>query len=658
LLADTLAATCSLQKADGLLIGAKKFARQRRADRGEVKLARSPHVFRVVQNLSMKRHRSAAHKPEMRSTANPVASVRRRTGQAIRKPLDKLEVQVQKRTVELSQANKALREEAARLSAIIATQYEIAIAACNFTDVMTLIAKRTQKLTRAKGAAIELIERDELVYRAGTGMASRHVGLRLAIASSLSGECMRLNETLRCDDTESDPRVNREACRKIGLRSMVVVPLYHCGGPVGVLKVLSTEPAAFSERDARTLQLMAGLIGAAMSNAAELESRQALLAERTSTVAALETRARQQNAIAQLSQRALEGLDLRALLGDAVELILQILEVEYCSVIELLLDGSGLLLRAGAGWKEGYVGLVKLSAGRESPAGFALFSNSAVIIEDLATETRFCQPEFLSDHGVVSAATVIIHGRSKPYGVLGAYTIKRRKFTNDDIHFIQSVANVLAAVIDRRQLEEELLAISGREQQRIGQDLHDGLCQQLVGIEFRNSVLVEQLTNEEAKTEATMIGELIRNATRQARLLAKGLSPVQLDAAGLMSALHELTSNASKLFNVCCRFECPHPVFVADNIVATHLYRIVQEAISNAVKHGQAKFIIVTLTCIADQLTLRIWNNGVALPECPSTKGGLGLRIMQYRAEMIGATLKINSTVDKGATVECKFKVN
>ena len=189
------------------------------------------------------------------------------------------------------------------------------------------------------------------------------------------------------------------------------------------------------------------------------------------------------------------------------------------------------------------MGHVKFVASRESPAGLALSSNSPVIIEDLATEARFRKPQFLLDHEVVSAATVIIHGRSRPYGVLGAYTIKRRKFTNDDIHFIQSVANVLAAAIDRRQLEEELLAISGREQQRIGQDLHDGLCQQLVGIEFRNSVLVQQLAKEEeAKTEATMIGELIRDAIRQARLLAKGLSPVQLDAAGLMSALHELAS--------------------------------------------------------------------------------------------------------------------
>jgi signal transduction histidine kinase len=254
---------------------------------------------------------------------------------------------------------------------------------------------------------------------------------------------------------------------------------------------------------------------------------------------------------------------------------------------------------------------------------------------------------------------VVIPGRGKPYGLLGAYTTKRRKFTNDDVHFVQLVANVVAAVIDRRQLEEELLAISGREQRRIGQDLHDGLCQQLVGIEFRNSVLVQQLAKQvEAKTEAMRIGELIRDVTRQARLLAKGLSPVQLDATGLMSALQELTSNASKLFNVSCRFECPQPVLIGDNAVATHLYRIVQEAISNAVKHGQARSIIVRLIGSADQTTLRVWNNGAGFSVDANAEGGLGLRIMQYRAEMIGATLKISSDSREGTAVTCTFKMN
>jgi signal transduction histidine kinase len=611
----------------------------------------------------MKRRKNTIAELETASIAGSEITGPRRE-EALRKSAEELEIRVRERTVELTRANKELRDDAERLSAIIATQHDIVTAGHDFMTVMRLIAERTQKLTRASGAAIELIERDELVYRVGNGIASRHVGLRLAIASSLSGQCMRLNEILRCDDTETDPRVDREACRKVGLRSMIVVPLHHNGRAVGVLKVLSTDPSAFAERDARALQLMAGLIGAAMSNAAEFESRQALLAERTSAVAALEIRARQQNAIAQLSQHALEGCDLPTLLEDAVALILQILEVEYCSVLELLPDGKALLLRAGAGWKEGSVGHAKLIAGRESPAGFTLLSSSPVILEDLGTETRFRGPQLLLNHGVASGVTVVIHGRCKPYGVLGAYTTKQRKFTNDDVHILQSVSSVLAAAIDRRKLEEELLAISGREQQRIGQDLHDGLCQQLVGIEFRNSVLALQLAKEEAakgeaaKTEAERIGELIRDATRQARLLAQGLSPVQLEANGLMSALEELTSNASKLFNITCRFECPRPVLVADNTVATHLYRIVQEAITNAVKHGHAKSIIVSLSSSADESTLKITNNGAEFPAGANAKGGLGLRIMEYRADMIGATLKIGSTKGKGTTVACTFKMN
>jgi signal transduction histidine kinase len=300
-----------------------------------------------------------------------------------------------------------------------------------------------------------------------------------------------------------------------------------------------------------------------------------------------------------------------------------------------------------------------LIAGRESPAGFTLLSSSPVILEDLGTETRFRGPQLLLNHGVASGVTVVIHGRCKPYGVLGAYTTKQRKFTNDDVHILQSVAGVLAAAIDRRKLEEELLAISGREQQRIGQDLHDGLCQQLAGIEFRNSVLALQLAKGgAAKTEAERIGELIRDATRQARLLAQGLSPVQLEANGLMSALEELTSNAAKLFNITCRFECPRPVLVADNTVATHLYRIVQEAITNAVRHGHAKSVVVSLSSSADESTLKITNNGAEFPAGANAKGGLGLRIMEYRADMIGATLKIGSTKGKGTTVACTFKMN
>ena len=378
----------------------------------------------------------------------------------------------------------------------------------------------------------------------------------------------------------------------------------------------------------------------------------------TSAVAALEARARQHTAIAELSQRALEGHDLSSLLADAVSLVLRTLGVEFCKVLELLANGDILLLRAGAGWKEGHAGHATLPAGRASHGGFTLLSSSPVIVDDFKTETRFHAPSLFIEHGIRSGISVIIHGRGKPYGVLGAHTAQQRKFTADDVHFLQSVANVLATAIERRGLEEELLNISSREQRHIGQDLHDGLCQQLVGIEFRNSVLVQQLQDAPAaQAEAAKIGESIRDVTRQARSLARGLSPVQIEANGLMAALDALTANAAKLFCLSCSFECPRAVLVENPMVATHLYRIAQEAIGNANKHAQAKSIVLSLKQSDGDLTLTVKDNGHGFERGSRVTEGMGLRIMEYRADMIGAMLRVDSTIGKGTTVACRLKV-
>jgi PAS domain S-box-containing protein len=375
-------------------------------------------------------------------------------------------------------------------------------------------------------------------------------------------------------------------------------------------------------------------------------------------LAALEARAHQQNAVAEVSQRALEGRDLVSLLDDTVFLVPKILGVEFCKVLELLPKGDSLLLRAGAGWKAGYVGRARLPAGLESHGGFTLFSRSPVIVEDLQTETRFRAPPLFLEHGIRSGISVIIHGRGRPYGILGAHSAQQRKFTGDDVHFLQSVANVLAAAIERRALEEELLNISSREQRHIGQDLHDGLCQQLVGIEFRNSVLVQQLANiPAAQAEAAQIGEFIRDVTRQARSLARGLSPVQIESNGLMAALGGLTSNAAKLFNLACSFQCPQPVLFENPSTATHLYRIAQEAIGNAIKHGQTKSIIVSLKQSNGEVTLTIKDDGSGFTREISKTEGMGLRIMEYRADMVGATLRIDSMIGKGTTVACRLKM-
>ncbi|HEU5329940.1 MAG TPA: GAF domain-containing protein [Thermomicrobiales bacterium] len=170
---------------------------------------------------------------------------------------------------------------------------------------------------------------------------------------------------------------------------------------------------------------------------------------------ALQIRARQQAAIATLGQRALAGADLDALTDEAAAVVAAMLEVEFCKVLELLPDDEALLLRSGVGWQEGYVGRAIVGADTDSPAGYTLRSSEPVIVHDLRTETRFSGPPLMTDHGVVSGITAIIHGRERPFGVLGADTTAPRTFTRDDIHFLQAAANVLATAIERKRAEEE-----------------------------------------------------------------------------------------------------------------------------------------------------------------------------------------------------------
>jgi len=388
-----------------------------------------------------------------------------------------------------------------------------------------------------------------------------------------------------------------------------------------------------------------------------VRARTSELAYATQTaVAAFENRARQQSAVAELSRRALEGRDLTSVLDDAVSLVTKVLEVEFCEILELA--ENALFLRAGIGWKEGSVGKISLPIGLGSHGGFTVLSSSPVVVEDLKAETRFKAPTFFLEHGIRSGISVIIHGRGKPYGILGAHTKRQRSFTGDDVHFLQSVADSLAAATERRVLEEELLKASSREQQRIGQDLHDSLCQQLAGIEFQNSVLVQQLSKTpEAQAEAAHIGELIRNATKQARALARGLSPVEIEPNGLMAALNSLAINATNLFRVHCSFECPQPVLLENRASATHLYRIAQEAIGNAVKHGQAKRIVVILKRVDGELIMTVKDNGAGFSQDGRAIEGMGLRIMEYRADMIGAMLRIDSLKGEGTTVACRLRL-
>lgn len=170
--------------------------------------------------------------------------------------------------------------------------------------------------------------------------------------------------------------------------------------------------------------------------------------------------ARLQAALAELGERALRGQGSREVTDHAVTAIAWNLDVDYCKVLELLPGGEDLLLRSGMGWEPALVGHAKVGSGTDSQAGYTLLSDKPVVVLDLRTERRFVGSPLLRDHGVVSGMSVVIVTHKGPYGVLGAHTRRLRRFTDDEVNFLQAVANVLAAAIERERDEERLRRVN------------------------------------------------------------------------------------------------------------------------------------------------------------------------------------------------------
>ena len=210
-------------------------------------------------------------------------------------------------------------------------------------------------------------------------------------------------------------------------------------------------------------------------------------------------------------------------------------------------------------------------------------------------------------------------------------------------------------ILERKQLERQLLEISEREQRRIGQDLHDGLGQELTGMRYLNNVLQEKLAQKSLPeaADAQRLAQLLDQAKSQIRQLARGLHPVSPEALGLMTAMRQLADNVARLHNVVCRFDCPRPVLIADNVVATHLFRIAQEAVNNAIQHGRARQITLGLKADNGSLDLEVTNDGRSRATRRPRQQGIGLQIMKSRSEAMGAVLHVRSLAPRGMLVRC-----
>jgi len=217
-------------------------------------------------------------------------------------------------------------------------------------------------------------------------------------------------------------------------------------------------------------------------------------------------------------------------------------------------------------------------------------------------------------------------------------------------------------ISEKRRLEKELLFISDREKQLIGQELHDGLTQHLTGIDLLGKGLAQKLERKaipEAK-EVTKIVDLVNQANTKARDLAKGLFPATLEFQGLIAALRELAITTDKEFKTNCTFKCSshRGINNKDLEFLNHLYRIAQEAVRNARSHGKGKSIKIILQTDSNKCQLIVSDDGKGISAKSYNSKGMGMHIMEYRAHLIGGTLNIKSFPNRGTRITCEVPLN
>jgi PAS domain S-box-containing protein len=227
----------------------------------------------------------------------------------------------------------------------------------------------------------------------------------------------------------------------------------------------------------------------------------------------------------------------------------------------------------------------------------------------------------------------------------------------DEAGQYQGALKMATDITERKRLEGSVTEVSTLEQQRIGRDLHDVLGQNLTGISFLTKILEQKLqamSVPEAQ-DAAEIGRLASLTNKQVRSLARGLSPVELTAANFEAKIKEFAAGVQEIFGISCACECGSRVHVFDAAAAMHLYRIAQEAVNNAVKHGKARNIMIQLAEQAGKSMLIVQDDGRGLPKDSEKHNGMGLRIMSYRASAIGGTLRIRAKGDSGTVVVCTW---
>lgn len=391
--------------------------------------------------------------------------------------------------------------------------------------------------------------------------------------------------------------------------------------------------------------------------------------------------AEQRSIATDLADFSASHVDIKAIFDYVVKAVARALNVRFSKILELSPTGDSLLLRAGVGWKDGYVGSASVSAGGESQAGYTLSSNDAVIVTDLATETRFSGPQLLNDHGIISGISVVIRGVSgQPYGVLGAHSDVRRPFTREDADFMKMTANIVGVAIERQDAIKknlELLTLKNKFIQIVSHqfrtplnairwNLESLLADDLGVLQPAQKEFLRVTYNANIEVIERIHDLLLALDIEENRVM---LIKEEFSFDGLWNSVLVGWKRKCQIKSISCEYE-PSPVLIPSVVGDPEKIRVVfEKLVENATSYtatgGKAK---ARISLLANTIRFEVTDNGVGIPYVEQERifarfyrasnastmrpdaSGLGLGIAKYLVELHGGTIGFSSQEGVGST--------
>jgi signal transduction histidine kinase len=462
----------------------------------------------------------------------------------------------------------------------------------------------------------------------------------LEIGEGFSGQVVKTGEPLAIRDITEDQRLSRTIAIQEGFKSLLVVPLCSKNRTLGTIFLVSKDLRDFSEDEIGLLISAGQQIGVAVDNAFMFRAQQ--------------RRAEQFRVIAEVGRQITSIMDIDVLLNQIVQLIQKTFKYDHVAIATL--EEGYAVYRVGSGrlWEnpEFNFNPSRLKIGDEGVTGRVAASGELVYLPDVHKDPGYVE---MKGSGTLSELTVPVKVKGRVIGVLDAQSDRLDAFDESDQVVLQSLADQAAVAIENAQLyrQAQQLAVV-EERNRLARELHDSVTQALYGITLHAEAAYRQFQANQPELADDQLAELrktAQEALREMRLLIFELRPSVVELKGLVPALRARLEAVEERAGLEVEINLDEGLNLSDK-VQDGLYRIAQEALNNALKHAQAKRIILNLRGTLSRVTLEIIDDGVGCsPDEAIQGGGLGLDGMLERAELLGGKFMMDSSPGKGTTV-------